>query len=147
MPRSLSPIRIGASLLGCAVALGGCVGYERSLGPVALLDAVVDAEGVRLTNRDDEPIYFSVVAADYVLSGAFGFTPCISPDECPAVAPGTSHVVPADGVLGISAATREVFVYYWLLHPAAGGAHEAVALDVLIRSRPPMVSSESRFSP
>lgn len=146
MPHSLSAIRIGAALLGCAIALVGCAGYERSLGPVALLEAVADPEGVRLTNRDDEPVYFSVVASNVVLTGAFGFTPCTSPDECSAVAPGTSHVVPFGGILGLSGATKEIFVYYWLLRPTEEGGHEAIAVDVLVLRKPSTVP-ESRVSP
>ena len=142
LPRAIG---ISAALLGCAAATG-CTGYERSLGPVALLDAVVDAEGVHLSNRDDEPIYFFVVAADHVLTESFGFTPCDSPAECPAVAPETSHVVPFEGILGLSSATRELFVYYWLLRPAGGGEHVAVAVEVLILRMSPRVPPESGLS-
>ena len=145
-PHPLRALRHRAALIGCAVVLGGCAGYERSLGPVALLEAAFDPDGVRLTNRDDEPIYFSVVASNHVLSAAFGFTPCTSPDECSAIAPGTSHVVPFDAVLGLSGATKEIFIYYWLLRSTGEGEHEAVAVDVLVLRKPSSVP-ESRFSP
>lgn len=121
-----------ATVLAAGTPLG-CSASERALGPVARLTAVAETEGLRLTNPGAEPVYFEAVAANYVLTSAFGFQPCVDPPVCSAVGPGDSVHLPYETIRGYSPTeTKEVFVYRWLLHAADEGDYSAVGVDVLI---------------
>lgn len=126
-----------ATLLGAGTLLG-CSASERALGPVAPLTAVAETDGLRLTNPGAEPVYFEVIAANYVLTSAFGFQPCVEPPICSSVEPGESVQLPYETILGYSPTeTKELFVYRWLLRATDDNDYSAAGVDVLIVRVPP----------
>lgn len=110
----------------CVLLLApACASSESARVPTDAV-AVAAADGIRLTNRTDRPIYYAAFERGY--STRVMFAPCTDASRCPSIAPRQEAVIPFSLIGGYEPGKREAVVYWWTLAPA--GAQGPLVQDM-----------------
>ncbi len=109
--------RAARTFRGAAVfaLLSACA---RPTAPGGTLMVLASPPNLVMTNQTATPIYSFIV--DQRTLALVDWAPCLDPATCDPLAAGTTKTVPYDSILGYSAQTESVVVYWWHLVPNRG---------------------------